>query len=183
MTMLGRWMSAALVLCAMSGCQRAAVTWDEPERMNADPGALGRFTSPYYTALHRVRGGGALAVFMRTDRQYRTFVARRAADVRAKFDAERALTPDDLRETVAMGPTIVDGPHDGELYMVWQARRVASGAKYALVRRSDDGGSQWSAPVVWSSETTPFRPEMAADRDGGVYVAWPDERDGGLNVF
>src|SRR4051812_4250655 len=120
----GRWMIAVLALCAVSACHRAAGTWDEPERMNADPGALGRFTSPYYTALHPLRDGGALAVFMRSDRQYRTFVARRAADARAKFGAEQSLTPDDLRESVAIGPTIVDGPNEGELYMVWQARRL-----------------------------------------------------------
>jgi hypothetical protein len=176
------WGTLLLLACVV-GCQRSDVSWDDAERLNREPGALGRFTSPYYTAIHPLPGGGALVAFMRTDGQYRPFVVRRAADARARFDPEQYLTPEDMRTTVSIGPAIAGGPDAGEVYVAWQARILASGSKFVLFRRSGDGGGQWSPAQTLSSEITPFVPDLAADRDGAVYVAWSDERGSGLNVF
>ena len=174
---------ATLLLSLIVGCARSDVSWDDSERLNAEPGALGRHTSPYYNAIHPLPGGGALAVFMRTDGQYKPFVARRAADAHARFAPEQYLTPDDKRASVSIGPAIADGPGEDEVYVAWQSRILAVGDKFVLFRRSADGGVQWAPARTLSSDTTPFVPAIAADGDGAVYVAWSDERGSGLNVY
>jgi len=153
------------------------------ERLNADPGTLGRFTFPYYTALGATDGGGAIAIWMRSEEQSRPLVYRRAADGNSPFGGERYLSPETLRETISIVPTLVEGSRSGELYAIWQARRPTSGDKLVVFRRSQDSGETWGSAKTINSEPHSFIPAMAAGRNGSVYAVWTDERGEGIEVF
>jgi hypothetical protein len=74
----------------------------------------------------------------------------------------------------------------GKAYAVWWGRtleEVAYGQKRTLVRRSDDGGRTWERAVPVDRAATGFIPSVALDGEGGVYVAWNDERTGPHTIW
>ena len=46
-----------------------------------------------------------------------------------------------------------------------------------------DSGATWSEPRVLNTEPMAFAPAIATDRNGGVAVAWPDEREYTTGIF
>lgn len=175
-----------LLVCLIpSACRSAGsdVALGPVERLNAEPGSHARFSFPYYTALLATQGGGAIAVWMRREGRSSPIVYRRAPDGSLPFGEETHLSPETLRETISIVPTLARGPRAGELYAVWQARHPESGEKLVLFRRSRDGGAIWGAERRINSEPHSFIPALAAGRDGSVYAAWTDERSKTLEVY
>ena len=155
----------------------------EIERLNGEPGNVGRYMIPYYTAIDAGADGGAFATWMKEEPPYRTVVFRQAPKAGAPFSAEAYLTPDDMRDTITIGLTMLPGTHEGELYAAWQARKPATGAKFVVFRGSTDHGATWSKPSILNTQPTAFGPGLASDRNGGVYAAWPDERSYTTAIF
>jgi len=153
------------------------------ERLNTQPGTLGRFTFPYYTAIHALPGGGAIAVWMRQEEQFRPLVSRRAGAATGVFGDESYLSPEDLRQTISILPKVLGGQSPGELFAIWQARQPTSGNKFVVFRRSQDGGASWGTAHRVNSEPTAFIPALAADPDGAIYAVWTDERANGIKVY
>jgi hypothetical protein len=182
----GRLPIAALLLLAAWGCTSrgdSGITLGPVERLNAEAGTLARFTFPYYTALQALPGGGAVAVWMRQEGGFQPLVHRRAADATAAFGDERHLGTEAFRDTISVAPRLAEGATASELYAVWQVRRPVSGDKFVVFRRSPDAGATWVEERTINAETHSFLPAIAADRAGGVYVVWTDERRRGLEVF
>jgi hypothetical protein len=167
----------------VAGCQPKGPELGEVERLNGDPGMVGRYMVAYYVALHAGPEGGAVVTWMREEPPYRTVVYRQAPKAGAPFGAETRLTPPDMLETITIGLTLLPGTTDGELYAAWQARRPHTGKKFIVFRGSRDHGATWSEPRTLNSEATAFAPAITTDRSGGVYVAWPDEREYNTGVF
>ena len=61
------------------------------ERLNTEEGTLARFTFPYYTSILARPGGGAIAVWMRSEPPFRPMVYRRAIDGTSAFGEEEYL--------------------------------------------------------------------------------------------
>jgi len=71
-------------------------------------------------------------------------------------------------------------------YAVWWGRTLdekAYGQKRTLLRRSEDGGRSWESAVAVDRAATGFIPSLALDGEGGVYVAWNDERTGAHTIW
>jgi hypothetical protein len=77
------------------------------------------------------------------------------------------------------------GPHDGNLYAVWQEQDSASafGDDTIMLSRSTNGGRRWSAPVkvndtpAGAYNTQAFTPSVDVRGDGDVAVTYYDMRD------
>src|SRR5262249_6955786 len=86
-------------------------------------------------------------------------------------------------KTITIGLTLLPGSNDGELYAAWQARKPETGDKFVVFRSSRDGGATWSEPRLLNTQPTAFAPTIATDRQGGVAVAWPDERGFSTGIY
>lgn len=155
----------------------------DAERLNGEPGNVGRYMVPYYTAVDAAADGGAFVTWMKEEPPYRTVVFRQAPKAGAPFSPEASLTPDDMKDTITIGLMLLPGAHEGELYAAWQARKPATGAKFVVFRASNDHGATWSKPSILNTQPTAFGPGLASDRNGGVYAAWPDERGYTTAIF
>jgi hypothetical protein len=79
---------------------------------------------------------------------------------------------------------------EGGVYVAY-TEGVADHPYRLLFERSDDGGVTWSDPAPLSEAERPvsgdladvFYPMVAASRDGLVYAAWFDDRDGPVGVY
>ncbi len=71
------------------------------------------------------------------------------------------------------------------MLLVWSDGRL--GPEDLFFARSEDGGKQWSEPVRLSRHrpgvATSTAPHMAMARDGRVYVAWQDTRNGREDIY
>jgi hypothetical protein len=152
-------------------------------QLNAGEGTLGLFTFPYYTAVLALDGGGAVASWMRQDGAFRPIVMRHAPNTDAVFGEEQYLSPESQRDTISVAPQLVPGTTPDEIYAMWQARRQATGDKFVMFRRSQDGGKTWEPDRRVNTQATSFLPSVATDRDGGIYAAWTDERRLGFKIF
>lgn len=182
--MLARYLLLC-VLTALStlGCQPKGPELSEVERLNGEPGDVGRYMVAYYAAVDADVAGGAFVTWMKETPPNRTVVFRQAPKAGAPFSAEASLTPDDMLGTITIGLMLLPGAEDGELYTAWQARRPATGDKFVVFRGSRDHGATWSKPSILNTLPTAFAPALASDRNGGVYAAWPDERGYTTAVF
>ncbi len=183
---LSRNQKSAIVVVALVlsvGCQSKGPAMGEVERLNAEAGNVGRYMVAYYAALYALPDGGAVATWMREEPPYRPVVYRHAAKGDASFGAEEYLTPKDMLGTITIGLTMLPGAADGEVYAAWQARKPETGNKFVMFRSSRDGGASWSEPHRLNTEPMAFAPSIAADRAGGVYVAFPDERGYTTGIF
>lgn len=173
----------AAVLIAFAGCTRSDTELGAVERLNAEPGKLGRFTFAYYTALRSLPDGGAIAVYMKDGGDYRPLVYRRATGATGPFDAEVYLSPEDMRAMISIVPSLAPGDTPDDLYAIWQARQPKSGDKSVVFRSSTDRGAAWGEARTINSRPSAFIPAMASDGKGGVFVVWTDERSDGIRVF
>jgi hypothetical protein len=175
-----------LTLAATQGCKFKG--HDGPQmgpvtQLNSGKGTLGLFTFPYYTSLLALDGGGAVVSWMRQEGAFRPIVFRHAASADAPFGEEQFLTPDSQRDAISIAPQLVPGTTSGEIYAMWQARRQATGDKFVMFRRSEDGGKSWEPDKRVNTQATSFLPSVAADPDGAIYAAWTDERKLGFKIF
>jgi hypothetical protein len=174
-----------LALMVTLGCHRGGhgEQLGPIERLDSEVGTLGVFTFPYYTAIVPTGGGGVVAVYMRQEQRFRPLVYRRAADAGAAFAAEQYLIPESMRDTISIVPDLRPGVLANELYVTWQARRQATGAKFIMFRRSTDAGATWGPERRINSQATSFIPSLATDPDGGIYAVWVDERKHGFRLY
>ncbi len=173
---------AALVAVVL-GCQPKGPDLGEIERLNAEPGNVGRYMVAYYAAIYALPNGGAVAAWMRDESPYRSVVFRQSSKAGAPFSVEGHLTPDDLLQTITIGLTMLPGSAEGEFYAAWQARKPETGDKFVVFRSSRDGGATWSEAHLLNTKPTAFVPAIATDRNGGVNVAWPDERQYSTGIY
>ncbi len=171
------------VILALLGCQPKGPEFAAIERLNGETGNVGRYQVAYYAAIHALANGGAVAIWMRDEPPYRPVVFRRAPEAGEPFGPEAHLSPDDMLRTITIGLTMLPGANDGELFAAWQARRPETGNKFVVFRSTRDGGASWSDPRVLNTEPMAFAPAIATDRNGGVTVAWPDERGYTTGIF
>ncbi len=172
----GRSWWLALLLATL-GCDRqSGPVLGEIERLNGEAGNVGRYMVAYYAALYALPDGGAVATWMRDEPPYRPVVYRHAGKPDQSFGPEAHLSPADMLKTITIGLTTLPGSSEGEFYAAWQARKPETGDKFVVFRSSADGGASWSEPRVLNTEPMAFAPAIATDRQGGVVVAWPDER-------
>jgi hypothetical protein len=171
-----RRLAVVLLGLAVIGCKAKGPELGEIERLNTEPGTVGRYMVPYYAALYASPEGGAVATWMREEPPYRPVVFRYSPRSDAPFGPEAHLTPDDMLGTITIGLTMLPGASDGEFFAAWQARKPQTGDKFVVFRSSSDHGATWSPPRTLNTEPMAFAPAVASDRNGGVYVAWPDER-------
>lgn len=114
-------------------------------------------------------------------------VLRRSADAGASWAAAQAVNPaseaieasSDSRPKIAVGTA-------GEIYVSWT--RALSKFHTGEVRfaRSIDGGKTFSEPLTVHSdrqETTHRFDTLAVNREGKVFVAWIDARDGRPSLY
>src|SRR5258708_3154894 len=82
--------SLALVVAVLGlGCQpKGSSDLGEIERLNGEPGNVGRYMVAYYAALYALPDGGAVATWMREEPPYRPVVFRQAAKAGAPFSPE-----------------------------------------------------------------------------------------------
>ena len=67
------------------------------------------------------------------------------------------------------------------VYVLWNANQVKYGAQRMLFARSTDGAQTWSNPVDVSlapAGTNNVFPALTATGNGGVRIAWQDDRNG-----
>jgi hypothetical protein len=152
-------------------------------QLNAGQGTLGLFTFPYYASVLALQNGGAVAAWMRQEGAFRPIVARQASSADAPFGAEQFLSPESQRDTISIAPQLIPGATPGEIYAMWQARRQATGDKFVMFRRTQDGGNTWEPDKRVNTEATSFLPSVATDPDGAIYAAWTDERKLGFKIF
>src|SRR4030067_2760691 len=92
-----------------------------------------------------------------------------------KIDGAAARTTQRNGAIVAFG---------ANLYAAWEDRRDGRGQIY--ISKSTDRGVTWSAPAQVNvspySGASQQSPSVAVGPDGAVYVAWQENRAGGLNV-
>ena len=172
-----------LVLSLTLGCEPKGPELGGIERLNGEPGNVGRYQVAYYATLYATPEGGAVASWMREEPPYRPVVYRQADKAGARFGPESYLTPEGMLHTITIGLTMLPGSIDGEFYAAWQARKPETGDKFVVFRSSRDRGATWSDPRLLNAKPTAFVPAIAMDRAGGVYVAWPDERGYTTSVF
>ncbi len=179
----------AAICCAflvVAGCNKTSTGGERlgpVERVNAEVGALGVFTFPYYTSLALNDDGSTVVVYMRQERGFRPVVYRRSTGSDGALGTEQYLSPESLRDTLSIIPDLRHGPAANELYVTWQCRRDATGDKFVLFRRSTDAGATWNPEQRINSQPTSFIPSLATDADGGVYAAWVDERKRGFRLY
>lgn len=93
----------------------------------------------------------------------------------AKIDGTTAGTTQRAAAIIAVGST---------LYSAWEDRRDGRGQIY--VSKSTDRGMTWSPGVLVSGSAyvsaSQQAPSIAVGPDGAVYVAWQENKSGGLNV-
>ena len=96
------------------------------------------------------------------------------------------LPPQAIRTVDAEGRPVYDdstGPNAGRAYLVYTDRpSVTSNATHIYVRRSNDNGATWSAPVQVDDDNTSgnakFLPRLAVDPTTGIIaVEWYDARN------
>ncbi len=173
----------ALLSVAVCGCQPKGPELGDIERLNGEAGNVGRYQVAYYAAIYALPNGGAVASWMRDEPPYRPVVYRYAPKGGEPFGPETTLTPEDLRQTITLGLTMLPGSNPGEFYAAWQARKPQTGDKLIVFRSTGDGGVTWSEPRFLNNEPTAFAPAITTDRSGGVAVAWPDERGYTTGIF
>lgn len=178
-----RFAISLLTLAVVAGCQPKGPELGEIERLNAEPGNVGRYMVAYYAALYALPSGGAVAAWMRDESPYRSVVFRQSGKAGTPFSPEAHLTPDDMLKTITIGLTLLPGAGDGEFYAAWQARKPETGDKFVVFRSSRDGGATWLDAHLLNTEPMAFAPAIATDRNGGVSVAWPDERDYTTGIY
>jgi hypothetical protein len=72
--------SLAVVLAVLAlGCQPKGADLGEIERLNGEPGNVGRYMVAYYAALYALPDGGAVATWMREEPPYRPVVYSRSS--------------------------------------------------------------------------------------------------------
>lgn len=172
-----------ILLATVLGCQPKGPELGEIERLNGEVGNVGRYQVAYYAAIYALSNGGAVATWMRDEPPYRPVVFRQAPSGGAPFGTESHLTPDDMLKTITIGLTMLPGSSDGEFYAAWQARKPETGDKFIVFRSTKDGGASWGEPRLLNTEPMAFAPSIATDADGGVTVAWPDERGYTTGIF
>ena len=153
------------------------------EQLNGETGSLAKFTFPYYTSILALPGGGAIATWMRHEPPFRPLVYRIAPDADSPFGDEGYLGTEKFEETISVVPSVVPGPGEQTLYATWQSRFPTSGEKWVVFRRSDDHGRTWTEEHTLNTQSTAFIPSIGTDTDGGVYIAWTDERDHKRRIF
>lgn len=172
-----------ILFAATFGCHAKGPELGEIERLNGEAGNVGRYQVAYYAAIYALSNGGAVATWMRDEPPYRPVVFRQAPNADAPFGPEAHLTPDDMLRTITIGLTMLPGSSEGEFYAAWQARKPETGDKFVVFRSTNDGGVSWSDPRLLNAEPMAFAPSIASDRNGGVVVAWPDERGYTTGIF
>ena len=101
-------------------------------------------------------------------------VYRRSADGGATFSPPLALNPNG---SFAYESTFTTDT-TGRIFVVWQGKSLADTATRVYFARSTDGGATFSAPSpVSSGGRIAVLPNVAADRNGNVVVAWYDLSD------
>jgi hypothetical protein len=156
---------------------RTWLTEDVP-LTGTEPGAQGRGFQP---RLQSDGKGGVYIAWVET-RTGRTEIFFRASHDHGKtWDPEINVSRGGLSATNHQ--LLVDSA--GNVMLVWTDNR--SGPSDVFFARSDDGGRHWATPVrltrtrIGSSRAEV--PHMAASRDGRVYVAWQDKRNGREDIY
>ena len=86
----------------------------------------------------------------------------------------------------AMAADVTAGPNRGAVYMVYPDS--PNGDWDIFLRRSDDSGQTWSAPVRVNDDLVgngadQFHPAVTVDRDGSIAIAFLDRRDDPGNLL
>ena len=175
--------SVLLVTLALAACTNRGPELGDIQQLNAEAGSLGRFLLPYYNGIVALPDGGAVAVWMEQTGGFRPFFVSRADGPTASFALREPLSPKEYLDTISTGPGIVQGPGAQQIGVGWQARRPRTGDKYLFFRGSADGGRTWSETKQFNNQLTSFAARLAADRSGGVFAAWSDERATAREVY
>jgi len=182
MTLGGGAALAALALAAaLTACTRGsgddAFALGPIQRLNEVEGLAGTFTSPYYTAI-TARGRGVVAAWLnRNGPRDRDLMVRSSDDAGATWSPEQLMNVGEFARTVSVVPKLAPLPKEGELLIAWHARRNVAGQKFVLLRRSTDFGKSWAPVQQLNSVTQSFLPSVGVGGDGGVVVAFSDERN------
>ncbi len=175
--------SVVFVTVTLAACTNRGPELGDVQQLNAEAGSLGRFLLPYYNGIVALPDGGAVAVFMEQTGGFRPFFVSRADGPTAPFAPREPLSPPEFLDTISTGPGIVRGPGEHQIGIGWQARRPRTGDKYLFFRGSTDGGRTWSKTTQFNNQLTSFAARLAADRNGGVFAGWSDERATAREVY
>lgn len=166
-----------LAALALASCTNRGPEMGEVQRLNGESGNLARFLVPYYNAIVALPEGGAVAFWMeQTGGGYQPFFLSRAEGAATAFTPREPLSPPEFLDTISGGPSVLVGPGAQQVGIAWQARRPRTGDKYLLFRGTSDGGRTWSDVRQFNSQLTSFAARLAADRAGGIFAGWSDER-------
>ena len=176
---------AASVAVLALGCQPKGTELGEIERLNGEPGNVGRYMVAYYAALYAVarRGRGRHLDERGAARTGPSSFARppRPAPVQSRdpsharrHAAARSRSVSRCCRERATASSTRPGRRG--------SRRPATSS--SIFRSSRDHGATWSEPQH-AEYASPWRsrPRSRRDRSGGVYVAWPDERGYTTGIF
>lgn len=93
----------------------------------------------------------------------------RSADGGTTFSAPKNISNDSSDS----GSPTVAADSNGNIYVVWENDSGVLGISFS---RSTDGGANFSAPVILSTNTGgSVSPQIAVDRNGNVNLAWEDD--------
>ena len=157
-------------------------TWLTDDVLLSGPERTGK--APFISALPRIQADGKGGVFVAW---IDTRTGRTEIIVRASQDHGKTWGPEVNVSQGALSSTshqlLVDDA--GRLLLVWADNRL--GPSDVFFSRSEDRGKNWSEPARLSRHrpgvALSAAPHMAVSRDGRVYVAWQDTRNGREDIY
>jgi hypothetical protein len=169
-------LGAALLGCAVafaSAAEHSAPSHGMSGAARSELGASAAFDGD--GKLWAVYKEGAHVMWRRSGDSGRTWSSPQAVNVQA----EPVAADGDSRPKIATGP-------GGEVYVTWTQPRAKPYTGFVRFARSTDGGKSFAPPITVHAdrqEITHRFDAITVTREGKVFIAWIDKREGDAGVY